>query len=111
MLKTFAWCINAGAAQDTEIVTNTVKFGDGYEQVSSIGINNARMSWQCSRTAIVSEINAIYDFLIEHKGVTPFIMTIAGETKTYRTIGNISKSQLSGSIWQISFNVKQAFAP
>ena len=110
-LKTFTWCVNAGATQDTQLVTNSVKFGDGYEQVSSFGINNARTAWQVARTAYLAEIDAIYDFLIEHKGVTPFYLTINGVTKTYRTEGNINKAHVSGNVWQISFNLKQVFIP
>ena len=110
-LRTFTWCINAGATQNTEIKTHTTRFGDGYEQVSSFGINNARKSWQCSKTAFSPEINEIHDFLLEHNGVTPFLMTIDGETKTYRTEGEINKTHISGKVWQLSFNIRQVFVP
>lgn len=108
-LRTFTWCVNAGATEDTELKTNVTQFGDGYEQVSSTGINNARTAWQVAKTARLAEINAIYQFLIEHKGVTPFYMLINGDTKAYRTEGNISKSHVGADVWQISFNLKQVF--
>lgn len=111
MLRTFTWCVNAGATEETELKTNVTQFGDGYEQVSSVGINNARTSWQVAKTARLAEINAIYQFLIEHKGVTPFYMLINGDTKAYRTEGNISKSHVGADVWQISFNLKQVFLP
>lgn len=110
-LKTFTWCVDAGASRTTELKTNTVSFGDGYEQVSSFGINNTRVSWSVTKTGYKAEIDAIYDFLIEHKGVTPFYATIAGDTKTYRTESNPTTSHQSGDVWQISFNLKQAFLP
>ena len=110
-LRTFTWCVNEGATQNTEIKTRTTQFGDGYEQVSSFGINNARKSWQFSKTAFSPEITEIHDFLLEHNGVTPFIMTIDGETKTYRTEGEISKTHISGKVWQVSFNIRQVFVP
>lgn len=110
-LKTFTWCINAGATQDTELKTNAVSFGDGYEQVSSFGMNNARASWQVAKTATLAEIDAIYQFLIDHKGVTPFYLAINGAIKTYRTDGAINKAHISGDVWQISFNLKQVFLP
>lgn len=110
-LKTFTWCVDAGATQDTQLVTNSVKFGDGYEQVSSFGINNARASWSVTKTAKLAEIDAIYSFLIEHKGVTPFYMTINGVTKTYRTEGSINKAHVGADVWSISFNLKQVFIP
>ena len=110
-LRTFTWCVDAGATQDTELKTKTVSFGDGYEQVSSFGINNARAAWSASKTAKLVEINAIYQFLLDHKGVAPFLLTINGLTRTYRTDGNISKAHLSADVWQISFNLKQVFVP
>lgn len=110
-LRTFDWCVDAGASRTTELKTNAVQFGDGYEQVSSFGINNARVSWSVTKTAHKAEVDAIYDFLIEHKGVTPFCVDIAGQTKTYRTEGNINKAHVGGNVWQISFNLKQVFIP
>ena len=110
-LKTFTWCVDAGASRTTELKTNVVSFGDGYEQVSSFGINNARVSWSVTKTAYKAEIDAIYDFLIEHKGVMPFYVTIAGQTKSYRTDGSIGTPHQSGDVWQLSFNLKQVFMP
>lgn len=110
-LKTFTWCVDAGATEEIELKTNVTQFGDGYEQVSSFGINNARASWQFSRTGYASEVNPIYAFLKGHGGVTPFIMTIDGETKTYRTEGSISRNHLGADVWRVSFNVKQVFIP
>ncbi len=110
-LRTFTWCVDAGATQDTELVTNTVKFGDGYEQVSSFGINTAKKSWSVAKTARLSEIEAIYRFLLDHKGVSPFHINIGGETNTYRTDGAISKAHIGADVWQVSFNLKQVFVP
>lgn len=110
MLRTFTWCVNVGATQETELKTNAVQFGDGYEQVSSVGINNVRESWQHSKTGYKNEVDAVYLFLKEHQGVTPFLMTIAGETKTYRTVGAINRAHVGGDAWRVSFTVKQVFA-
>ena len=110
-LKTFTWCVDAGATRTTALKTNTVQFGDGYDQVSSFGINNVRETWQVAKTAYKAEIDAIYAFIVEHKGVTPFYVTIAGDTKAYRTEGGISKNHLGANVWSISFNLKQVFIP
>ena len=108
-MRNFTWCVDAGATQDTEFKTNTVQFGDGYEQVSSRGINNTVESWQYSRTSYKGEVDAIYLFLKQHEGITPFTMTVAGETKTYRTVGNITRNHISGDVWRVSFSVKRVF--
>lgn len=110
-LRTFTWCVNAGATEDIELKTNVTQFGDGYEQVSSFGINNARESWPLSVTGCSEKTKAVRQFLLDHKGVTPFIMTIDGETKTYRTDGNVSRTHLGANVWQVSFNIKQVFIP
>lgn len=110
-LRTFDWCVDAGATRTTALKTNTVQFGDGYEQVSSFGINNNVVSWQVTKTGRLAEIDAIYQFLIEHGGVTPFYLTLRGETKTYRTVGEIGEPHLGADVWQISFNLKQVFIP
>lgn len=110
-LKTFSWCVDAGATSTTDLKVNAVSFGDGYEQVSSVGINNEHVSWQVTKTAYKEEIDAIRKFLVDHKGVTPFYAKIAGETKTYRTDGTIGQPHQSGNVWQISFNLKQVFTP
>lgn len=111
MLKTFTWCVNAGATRTTTPKTNNVQLGDGYEQVSSPGINSNLVSWQVAKTGRLAEIEAIYQFLTEHGGVTPFYLTLRGETKAYRTVGEISETHLGANVWQISFNLKQAFVP
>lgn len=110
-LKTFIWCLGTGATRTTALKTNSVSFGDGYEQVSSFGINNARETWQVTKKAYKDEIDAIHDFIVEHKGVTPFYVTMGGETKAYRTEGDPTVTHLGGHAWQISFNLKQVFIP
>lgn len=111
MLRTFTWCVDAGATEDTELKTNVVQFGDGYEQVSDRGINNARESWSLSVTGSSEKTKAVRQFLKDHKGGMPFVMTIDGETKTYRTDGNISRNHIGGDVWRVSFNTKQVFTP
>lgn len=106
-LKTFTWCVDAGAVRNTELKTKAVQFGDGYEQITKTAINNVRQSWSVTKTAYRAEIDAIYDFLVDHGGHTPFYLNIRGETKTYRTDGAIGEPHQSGDVWRISFNLKQ----
>lgn len=111
MLKTFTWDVDIGASQSTEPSVNTVKFGDGYEQVSSWGINNITESWQLSRTAEKTTIDQIHKFLKDHKGVTPFYMTIDGEKGTYRTVGGFERKHIGHNVWSLSFTVKEVAEP
>ena len=107
--KEFPYCINAGASKSTDIKTKNVQFGDGYESVFSVGINNTSASWSCSKTDTKQVIDAIESFLVNHKNVDPFYMTFSGKKGLYRAVGGLQISHDEGIYWTISFNVKQAF--
>lgn len=107
--KTFPYSINAGASKTVDLNTKSIKFGDGYEQTFSFGINNISESWACSKTDNITVINEIEDFILSHKNIEPFYMVFNGRKKLYKVVGSIQSNQDSGEIWTISFNVKQAF--
>ena len=111
IIKEFPYCIGVGSSKSIDIRTHGVKFGDGYETTFSFGINNASKSWSCTKTDTKAVIDIIEAFIIEHKNVDPFYMTIAGKRDLYKAEGGISVSQESGSLWNISFTVKQSFKP
>ena len=110
-MKTFTWDIDASSGESTAHGVNKVRFGDGYEQVSSFGINNKRKTWQCSKQGYKSTIDSIYDFLDLTQAVEPFyfqpIKTEQGFT--VRLVGEISRQKIGGNVWKISFNLEQAF--
>ena len=110
-MKTFTWDIDASSGEATAHSVNKVRFGDGYEQVSSFGINNTRKAWACSKIAKKAEIDAIYQFLISTQSVEPFyFQPVATEPNVIvRLDGDVSRSTLGAGVWQISFNLKQAF--
>ena len=110
-LREFTWCLDAGGSRVTKFVVNAVEFGDGYEQVSSVGINSARENASYSVTDRVGVVNAAYNFLREHAGFTPFILNVGGEMRTYRTTGEIVRAHIKTDRWQVSFNLKQVFLP
>lgn len=110
-MKTFTWDIDASSSENTAHSVNKVQFGDGYEQVSSFGINNKRKTWQCSKQSYKSTIDDIYNFLGSTQAVEPFyfqpIKTEQGFT--VRLVGEISRQKIGGDVWKISFNLEQAF--
>ena len=110
-MKTFTWCVSIDSSETTTQTVNRVQFGDGYEQVSSFGINNTRKAWACSKIAKKAEIDAIYQFLISTQSVEPFyFQPVSTEPNLIvRLDGDISRSTLGAGVWQISFNLKQAF--
>lgn len=110
-MKTFTWDIDASSSETVTHSVNKVRFGDGYEQVSSFGINNKRKAWQCSRQDYKTIVDDIYNFLGSTQAVEPFffqpIKTEQGFT--VRLVGEISRQKIGGDVWKISFNLEQTF--
>ena len=110
-MKTFTWCVSIDSSETTAQTVNRVQFGDGYEQVSSFGINNTRKTWQCSKQDYKTIVDDIYNFLGSTQAVEPFyfqpIKTEQGFT--VRLVGEISRQKIGGNVWKISFNLEQAF--
>lgn len=109
--RIFTWDIDSSSSETTTHNVNITKFGDGYEQVTSFGINNSRKSWQCSKTDTKQEIDKIHQFLLATQGVMPFYFTpIKNEPRIkVRLDGQITRQKKGGDIWQISFNLVQVF--
>lgn len=110
-LKTFTWDIQADSSETTTTNAKTVAFGDGYEQAVSFGINNARKSWQCSKTDTKAVIDEMYRFLIGTKGVEAFdFQPIKSEPSIkVRLDSDVTRNQEGGDTWKISFTLKQVF--
>lgn len=74
--RKFTWCQDLeGNSGSQSFNTLSSKFGDGYEQNTSIGINNRTGTWQYSRTAKKAEIMQIKAFFDQHKGADS-VMTV-----------------------------------
>lgn len=110
-MKHFTWNISQDSTETTTHNTTKTQFGDGYEQVVSVGINNSRKSWQCSKIDKKAVIDEIYHFLNATKGVEVFtIAPVPDEPRIkVRLDGELSRQNLGGDVWQISFNLKQTF--
>ena len=109
-MKTFTWDIDASSSETTAHSVNKVQFGDGYEQVSSFGINNKRKAWSGTKTGdLATVIQPIMDFIDAHQGALPFLWTDPhGQTKQY-TCGGYSTPQRKGNFWQISLKFEPFF--
>ena len=90
----------------------TSKFGDGYEQNISVGINNRKGQWAYQRTAYKAEIQAIKAFFDEHKGADSFLWDspLDGEVRV-KTDSSYTPVSLGGQIWRISTTFTQVFYP
>ena len=90
----------------------TSKFGDGYEQNASVGINNKKGQWAYQRTAYLDEITAIKQFFDDHKGADSFLWNhpTDGEVRV-KTDVQYQKVCLGGDVWRISTTFFQTFNP
>ena len=89
----------------------TSKFGDGYEQNVSIGINNRTGTWQYSRTAKKAEIMQIKAFFDDHKGADSFLWDSPLDGEVRVKTGEYQTRCLGGGIWSISTTFTQDFKP
>lgn len=88
------------------------KFGDGYEQNISVGINNRKGEWSYKRTSTKDEIIQIKAFFDKHKGADSFLWDspLDGEVRV-KTDTSYTPSQVGGMIWTISTTFTQVFHP
>ena len=110
-LETFTYAARVNPTGDHSFRVREVQFGDGYEQVSSFGINNARKAWACSRQGYKPIVDDIYNFLGSTQAVEPFyFQPIKTEQAIIvRLTGEVSRQKIGGNVWKISFNLEQAF--
>ena len=108
----FTWDIDlAGNSGTHQFNTLNSKFGDGYEQAVSFGINNARKTWSASVTNTKAVVDEIYSFLVVTRAVEPFSITPVPSEPAIkvRCDSEISRKHLGGTAWRINFNLKQVF--
>ena len=86
------------------------KFGDGYEQHISVGINNQKGQWAYSRTGYSAEIKLIKDFFDRHKGADSFLWNapLDGEVRV-KADAQYQLTKIGGDVWQISTTFTQQF--
>ena len=108
----FTWCQDLeGNSQASSFNTLSSKFGDGYEQNISIGINNRSGTWQFSKTgkkALILEIKAFFD---AHKGADSFLWDSPLDGEVRVKAGEYNPVCLGGDTWRISTTFTQAFYP
>jgi len=100
-----------GNTQNTKFTVLTSKFGDGYEQSASVGINNKSSTWQFSKNgkeALIREIKAFFD---DHKGADSFLWDSPLDGEVRVKAGEYQLVSLGAGMWQISTTFTQVFYP
>ena len=98
-------------SQESAFNTLSSKFGDGYEQNISVGINNRSGQWSYSRTAKKAEILEIKAFFDDHKGADSFLWDSPLDGEVRVKTGSYNPVCLGGEIWRISTTFTQDFKP
>jgi len=90
MAEIFNFTPSKGITKQSKPVVTTNKFGSGYSQRVSYGINNREESWDLSfiNMKVTGEKNAydLINFLEAEDGVSYFLFTPPGETTQYKVI-------------------------
>ena len=101
--------INNPQSTDAFNVT-TVRFGDGYEQSVSNGLNIHRQLWPLEFGP--EEAVEVRAFLIRHQGHLPFKWTNPyGEEGIYKQSGDISSVQHGNGVVSLAVSFRQTFKP
>jgi len=112
MVDKFKWRTMGNPKCTDSSNINEVRFGDGYIQLSSNGINNNSETWELTYTGEKEEIAKVRAFLNSHiinsfKWVNPF-----GEEKLYRVVNQSIESEfVGGKVVSLTFQFTQSFAP
>lgn len=72
-MEKFNYVIEVGASMEEVFHTNRLKFGDGYEQSTAVGLKNQREVWSVYRTTRKPLAMEILGFLNRHKEVNTFL--------------------------------------
>ena len=110
--RKFTYCQDQeGNSQTNTFNTLSSKFGDGYEQNVSVGINNKSGTWQYTRTAkkaLILEIKAFFD---EHKGSDSFLWNSPLDGEVRVKTGDYTPVSIGRGLWRISTTFTQVFYP
>lgn len=100
-----------GNSQTSKFNVLSSKFGDGYEQNVSVGINNKSSTWAYKKTgkkALILEIKAFFD---DHKGSDSFLWDSPLDGEVRVVTGGYSPVCIGADVWSISTTFTQDFKP
>jgi phage-related protein len=100
-----------GDEQTVSYRTKSAQFGDGFREISLSGINPKIKKGNLLFRAITTEQKKVYtDFLDARSGITPFYMTLPGDTvPTIILISEYKSTTIGGFYWELSMSYEQFF--
>lgn len=101
----------AGNSGTHQFNTLNSKFGDGYEQNISVGINNRKGSWPITKTAPKAVILEIKQFLDSHKAADSFLWESPLDGQVRVKAGEYQIENRGSNLYRITTTFTQVFYP
>lgn len=105
---TFDWVAETGSTVSQKPNVKSVKFGDGYEVRTPVGINNNPESWTVQCTMTTPKADAALAFIKERGGVESFYWTSPHGVKNIYICREWRTTNL-GQARTLSFTLEQVF--
>ena len=110
-IETFTWEPDDEAGGESTLRTRKSKFGDGYAQVSSDGLNGETDSWSLSFGGLAEEIGPPLAFIRRHRGARSFLWTNPeGVLGMYRC-ETFRQQRKPGGVVVLSATFERAYQP
>ncbi|RRU23571.1 phage tail protein [Stenotrophomonas sp. 278] len=75
MAEEFTWCVRTEINGTGTFSVREAKFGDGYSQAASEGINNEEQQWPISIVGRAAKVQPALEFIRAHQGARSFLWT------------------------------------
>lgn len=110
-IETFIWTPDDEAGSDSTLRTRKSKFGDGYVQVTSDGLNAEEDSWTLSFGGMAEEVNPILKFIRSHRGAKSFLWTPPGGALGMYRCDAFRQQLKPGGIVVVAATFERAYHP
>ena len=112
MAEVFNWSPRVGSSGDDQPDVLESKFGNGYSQRLSVGINNVAGAYTVSFTGGEAYIKPIREFFKRHKGANHFLWTPPLEVQgAFITTGGWQLQTHGNKKYTLSTTFEQVFNP
>lgn len=109
-MSTFNFCAAFGAVETVQPRVRTIRFGDGYEQRASFGINTQPRTWTLTfNNKLTTEADQIEDFFAARAGVESFDWTPPSGAAGKWVCRSWSKSVNAPGVFTINATFEEVF--
>ncbi len=111
MAEVFSWCVRTEITGTGEFSVREARFGDGYRQTTSEGLNNESQQWPISLVGREDKVGPALAFLRARRGAVAFLWTPPlGEQGLY-LCRNYTLVPHGAGVYTLSATFEQTFQP